>query len=650
MAALCIALLTYLFSLASHPDPRYNSPMSAVIKQTLATLPQSSGIYQMISTGGDILYIGKAKNLQKRVTYYTKPDLPERLRLMTSLTHRLEHVITKSETEALLLEARLIKKHQPKFNILLKDDKSFPYIRFRADHDFPQILKYRGKAPPAGRFFGPFSSSEDVDVTLKELQKIFKLRPCSDNYFASRTRPCLQYQINRCSAPCVGKINKEDYAKLASQGMNFLSGKTKELQEELAKEMEVCSTEMSYEKAAEVRDRIKALSYVQLKFGKVQDILRDADVIRLEAEHGAYVVLVALYRNGQYYGSKPYFPVHTEGASDAEVMEAFILQFYLDKVCPDELILSHDVIDKEEAENMLTALGLDADASSNSRDHKRPASEGNRVIKITVPTRGAKLQLLQSFEHPAKLALENHLKSHIKKKNILESLRTLFDLPSPLDRIEIYDNSHISGQHAVGAMVVAGSEGFLPKEYRCYNVLSTSLAGGDDYAMLRQVLTRRLEKIAKNLGSVPSLMIIDGGKGHMSTVLSVMEKTKITIPFVCMSKGEDRNAGREQFHMPGRETFTMPHGDKVMHYLQVLRDEAHNYAIRKHRLKRSKSMRTSSLDEIEGVGARRKKDLLQQFGSVGHIKNASEEELAAVSSIGKSTARKIFTALHQDVY
>lgn len=623
------------------PNPYIIQRMSAVIKQTLSSLPLCSGIYQMISREGDVLYIGKAKNLQKRVAYYTKPGLPERLRLMSSLTYRLEHVITKSETEALLLEARLIKKHQPKFNILLKDDKSFPYIRFRDDHDFPQILKYRGKTPPAGRFFGPFSSTEDVDTTLKELQKIFKLRPCSDNYFDSRTRPCLQYQINRCSAPCVGKISKEDYAKLAKQGMNFLSGKTKELQEELAKEMEAHSTAMNYEKAAEVRDRIKALSYVQLKFGKVQDILRDADVIRLEASHGAYVILVSLYRSGQYYGSKPYFPVHTEGASESEVMEAFILQFYLDKLCPDELILSHEVTDKEEVESALSAFGLDSGGGE---------GKSRKVVKITIPTRGAKLQLLESFEHPAKLALENHLKSHIKKKNILQALQTLFELPNPLERIEIYDNSHISGQHAVGAMVVAGTDGFLPKEYRCYNVLSTSLTGGDDYDMLRQVLTRRLEKISKNPGSAPSLMIIDGGRGHMSTVLAVMAKANMVIPFVCMSKGEDRNAGREQFHMPDREVFTMPHGDKVMHYLQVLRDEAHNYAIRKHRMKRLKSMRTSSLDEIEGVGARRKKDLLQQFGSVGHIKNASEEELAAVTSIGKSTARKIFAALHRDVY
>lgn len=628
--------------------------MSTAIKQTLLTLPLCPGIYQMISASGDILYIGKAKSLQKRVAYYTKPGLPERLRLMTSLTTRMEHVITKSETEALLLEARLIKKHQPRFNILLKDDKSFPYIRFRNDHDFPQILKYRGKSPPAGRFFGPFSSNEDVDTTLKELQKIFKLRPCSDNYFNSRTRPCLQYQINRCSAPCVGKISKEDYAKLADQGMNFLRGKTKELQEELAKEMQAFSDIMNYEKAAEVRDRIKALSYVQLKLGKVQDILRDADLIWLDCANGAYIILVALYRNGQYYGSKSYFPLHTEGSSDSEVMEAFLLQFYQGKICPSEVILNRDVTDRQMVEEALNdrleelgALMQANDCRLRDNDNK---IKGKSKTKITVPEKGPKLQLLQTFEHPAKLALENHLKTHIKQKNILQSLQTLFDLPKALERIEIYDNSHISGRHAVGAMVVATTEGFTPKEYRCYNVLSTSLTGGDDYAMLRQVLIRRLEKIAKNPGSAPSLMIIDGGKGHMSTVVSVMAKANMSIPFVCMSKGEDRNAGREQFHMPGREVFTMPHGDKVMHYLQVLRDEAHNYAIRKHRMKRMRSMRTSSLDDIKGVGVRRKKDLLQQFGSVGHIKNASEEELASVTSIGKSTARKIFAALHQDVY
>jgi len=601
--------------------------MSAVIKQIIPTLPATPGIYQMISEHGEILYIGKAKNLRKRVSYYTKPDLYERLRVMVAQVHNLEHITTKSETEALLLEARLVKKHQPKFNILLKDDKSFPYIRFRSDHDFPQILKYRSKTPPEGRFFGPFASSEDVDTTLAELQKIFKLRPCSDNYFAARRRPCLQYQIKRCYAPCVGKISREDYAQLAKHAVSFLSGKSKELQEDLVKEMEVYSAEMNYEKAAETRDRIKALSYVQLKFGQAQGILSDADLIRLEEDKGVYVALVAMYRLGQFYGSRIYFPVHTEGAGMEEVMEAFLLQFYQDKVCPAELVLSCKV-----AESKLIAESL--------------GTQDARVI-ITTPVRGAKLQLLQSFEHQAQTALENYIKSTLKQERVFKDLQILFNLPSIPERIEIYDNSHISGQHAVGAMVVAGRDGFQRSEYRCYNVASPSATGGDDYDMLRQVMKKRLEKISKNPDSKPDLMIIDGGKGHMSTVQAVMDKADILVPFVCMSKGEDRNAGREQFHIVGRDVFTMPSSDKVMQYLQVLRDEAHNYAIRKHRVKRSRAIRTSALDEIKGIGVRRKKDLLQHFGSLERLKNASQEELATVPSIGKSVAKKVFDALRE---
>jgi excinuclease ABC subunit C len=606
---------------------------SATIKNRLTNLPPTPGIYMMLSHSSEILYIGKAKNLQKRVTYYAKPDLPERLRVMVSKVHDIEHIVTKSETEALLLEARLVKKHQPKFNILLKDDKSFPYIRFRSDHDFPQILKLRSKSTPEGKFFGPFASNDDVDTTLAELQKIFKLRPCSDNYFASRRRPCLQYQIKRCYAPCVGKISKAEYAELANQVLSFLGGKTKELQDDLAKQMEDLSASMDYEKAAELRDRIKALSYVQLKFGQAQGVLGDADLIRLDVMHGTYSILVAFYRSSQYYGNKVYFPTHTQGATEDEVLEAFIEQFYSDKPKPDEIIVSLGRAISEEP------------SGSRGGIHETFVSS-TKETKITIPTKGPKFQLLQSFENTAKEALEKHIQSSLKHKQILKSLQVLFHLPQEPERIEVYDNSHIMGQHAVGAMVVAGRDGFQPKEYRCINVISSSLTGGDDYDMLRQVLTRRLDRIKKDPESTPSLMIIDGGKGHMSRVASIMDKFAINIPFVCMSKGEDRNSGREWFHGPGFESFTISPNDKVMQYLQVLRDEVHNYAIRKHRLKRSKAITTSVLDDVPGVGLQRKKDLLQNFGSIERIKNASFAELASVSSIGKSTARKVFDALH----
>lgn len=598
------------------------------ITDALKNMSNLPGIYKMIAASGEILYIGKAKNLQNRVAYYTKPDLITRLKRMVELVEKVEYITTNSETEALLLEARLIKHHQPKYNILLKDDKSFPYIKLRLDHDFPQIVKLRSKLRPEGKVYGPFASTTDVDATLAELQKIFKLRPCSDNYFASRQRPCLQYQIKRCYGPCVGKIDKEEYAKLVCQIENFLQGNTKELQEQLAKEMEILSQNMQYEKAGEIRDRIKALSYIQMKFG-VNNELPNGDIILAESYAGTAAILVAFYRNNQYYGNHVYFMEGAEDNSEDEIIASFIEQFYQEKVPPKELLTNHPILSPKEMSEALYSL------------HKVK-------VNIATPSRGAKLQLLQSFSDSLTTALTKKVKDDLNQSAIWQELQTLFYLESEPELIEIYDNSHIMGKYAVGAFVVASKEGFIRRKYRCYNLESSSESGGDDYAMLAEVLTRRLNKIIKNKDEKPSLLIIDGGKGHLSTVNAVMQKLSFYIPFVCMSKGPDRNAGKEQFHMIGREIFTLDRDDKIMRYLQILRDEAHNFAIKSHRKRRSQNMRSSILDNIEGIGPKRKKDLLHSFGSSEAIKNASLKELENIASIGKSMAKKIFHSLHQE--
>ncbi|MES2215331.1 MAG: excinuclease ABC subunit UvrC [Pseudomonadota bacterium] len=599
---------------------------SQCIISKLPDIPPHPGVYQFFSKSGEVLYIGKAKNLQKRVAYYTKPDLSLRLSRMVFLVENLEYVVTRSEPEALILEARLIKKLQPKYNILLKDDKSFPYIVLRMDHDYPQIFKKRSKVAPEGKYFGPFASSEDVDVTILELQKIFKLRSCSDNYFEGRKRPCLQYQIKRCQGPCVQKVTHEEYMVSVREVEDFLSGKLTPLQKELASRMEACSEDMEYEKAAALRDKIKALSYVQLKYGRQELGVKTADILMCSSKNDTYAILIAFYRNGQYFGNKIYFPEGTEGTSAPEVLACFIEQFYLDKERPEEIIVNHDP----------GLFGSDGGDNSHVNFYN---------IKITCPARGSKLQLLQSFENSLEQALQLHVKKNIQNRGVLEEVQKLFDLEDIPRRIEVYDNSHIMGKHAIGAMIVAGQDGFIKKEYRAYNLESSSSTGGDDYAMLGEVMTRRLNKILESLEEKPDLMIIDGGKGQMSTVESVMNKTGVHIPFVCMSKGPDRNAGLEQFHMVGREVFTLGKDDKLMHYLQVLRDEAHNFAIKKHRAKRARTMRSSALDSIDGLGPKRKKDLLHVFGSIEGIKNANASEVAKIGGIGIAIAERILEAL-----
>lgn len=568
----------------------------------LPNIPDSPGVYKMLGSGGVILYIGKAKNLPKRLAYYISSDLPLRLSRMVNLIQNVEYITTKSEAEALLLESRLIKIHQPRFNILLRDDKSFPYIVLRDDHEYPQILKYRGKIPPKGKYFGPFASSKQIDVTLEELQKIFKLRSCSDNYFATRKRPCLQYQIKRCTAPCTGKIGSAEYMELVRQVESFLSGNTIKLQEELSKQMEELSNNLEYEKAAVIRDRIMALKYAQLKFGADDVSKANTDVIVIKSSRHAYIVLVAIYRNFQFYGYKTYFPKHAEDATSEEVLEAFIEQFYPTGNKPDAIITN---------------------------------IEGSKT----------KSAVLEKFEAIAEQALSEHIKTSLQKIENFEGIKIMFNLTKIPERIEVYDNSHIMGKHAVGAMIVATIDGFQRKEYRAYNIDVLNDFGGDDYAMLTYVMRRRLSKIVSGDYTAPDLMIIDGGRGHLAVMQKLMAEYKLQIPFVCMSKGPDRHAGNEYFHMPGKEPFTLNNREAVMKYLQILRDEAHNFAIKTHRGKRSKAIYSSRLDEIEGLGAKRKKDLLHAFGSVASIESASVEEIAKVPGIGRAVAQKVYDSL-----
>ncbi|HJD65027.1 MAG TPA: excinuclease ABC subunit UvrC [Rickettsia endosymbiont of Diachasma alloeum] len=633
-----------------------------LIKSKLIDIPERSGVYRMFDVNKQIIYVGKAKNLKKRLTNYIKTDLDTKTLRMVANTCFLEYSITNSEVEALLLEAQLIKKFQPKFNILLKDDKSFPFIKLRLDHDFPQLLKYRGRALEDGKFFGPFASASQVNTTLSELQKIFKLRSCTDNYFNSRARPCLQYEIKRCYAPCVGKINKKDYAELVGQVKDFLQGRSKELQKNLSKKMEELSEQMRFEEAAEIRDRIKALSYVQLKAG-ITDIVKDVDIIAIVEKNGHYCVEVFLYRIGQACGNIPYFPTSTENSTKEEVLKHFLLQFYQKQQVPPEIIINHEIDDKE---NIIEAI----------RNINNFAK-----LSITIPASGGKLKLVQNAEENALFSLEQYLKKFATNQEIMFEVKELFNLAEIPERIEVYDNSHIQGKFAVGVMIVAGKSGFDKKEYRVFNVsvshssnvgnpeklsLDPRFCGdgirsrddmrswanirndavGDDYEMLRQVLTRRLTRLKQEPHRLPSLMIIDGGKGHLGIVKEVMNKLQMDIPFVCMSKGPDRNAGLEQFHMAGREVFTLNKNLPLMKYLQILRDEAHNFAIKNHRLSRSRAIKVSSLDEIEGIRDTRKKALLHYFGSYKAVSDANADELSKVKGISKSLAKMIFNALH----
>ena len=599
-----------------------------IIKQTLNNLPNQAGVYQMFDQDNVIIYIGKAKNLRKRVISYTKLDLPIRTARMVHLVRHIEYITTATEAEALLLEANLIRKLQPRYNILLKDDKSFPYIKLRQDHAYPQILKYRGKKLEQGKFFGPFASVSQLDTALKDIHKIFLLRSCSDNYFSNRTRPCLQYQIKRCSAPCCGKISQEEYANSIKQTEQFLSGKTAEVQKQLQIEMDQYSNELEYEKAAQIRDRIQALSYIQMKYHHSNEI-ENGDIIVLTEQNNIFCIYASIIRGGKNYGGKAYFPAHAQNANAQEVISSFLGQFYQTHPAPKHILLN---------------IGLDEDLIHNLQEALH--SLYGISPKFLFPKRGNKYQLLEHALDNAKASLKSKQREYAKFRDIEIELQKLFDIPNSIERIEIYDNSHIMGRHALGAMVVAGPDGFLKSEYRSFNIKSELAdTGGDDYLMLEETLTRRLQRLAKEPYRRADLIIIDGGKGHLMRADKVMKRLSITIPLVAMAKGVERNSGRETFHMVGRDPFTLPKDDTTMRYLQILRDEAHNYAIETHRRKRNKDITFSSLETLPNIGSKRNKLLLQHFGSLQAIKNAKIDDLCRIAGINKTLAQQILEYL-----
>lgn len=605
-----------------------------IIKKYIKNLGNGPGVYRMISEDGNVLYVGKAKNLTNRVKNYTNlKGLPHRIAKMVSLTRTMEFVTTHTEVEALLLEANLIKRYKPTYNILLRDDKSFPYILIDTSHKNPQVLKHRGAKKQKGHYFGPFASVGAVNASLNILQKAFTLRTCSDSIFNSRSRPCLLYQIKRCSAPCVGKISDEDYDANVKEAYDFLSGKSDAIKKKFTKQMEDASSEMNYELAAVYRDRLKALAAVQSRQDATDGKLEEADVIAAYSQGGQTCVQVFFYRGGQNWGNKAYFPRHDKDQHIDEILPAFISQFYDNKHPPKKIFVNSSIKQKALLEE---ALGIKAE----------------RKVHITMPQRGGNLLLVEMVERNAREALERKVAETSSQAKLLAGVADLFDLDAPPSRIEVYDNSHIQGSSALGAMIVAGPEGFDKKSYRKFNIKDESLAPGDDFGMMREVMERRFKRQLREdpdrkSGTWPDLLLIDGGKGQLSAVMSVLEDLGVAdIPTVAIAKGPDRNAGREDFYLPGKSPFKLPPNDPVLYFLQRLRDESHRFVIGSHRSKRSQKIHKSILDDLPGVGAARKKALLLHFGSAKAVSGAAIADLAKVNGISKALATKIYDYFH----
>ncbi len=601
-----------------------------VIKEYLKTAPSKPGVYRMIDPNSDVLYVGKAKHIKKRVTSYTRPAaLNARLIKMVSRTAAMEFITTRTEAEALLLEASLIKRFKPLYNVLLKDDKSFPYILLSGDHNWPQITKHRGRRKQGGQYFGPFASTASVTRTLNTLQKVFQLRSCSDATLESRTRPCLLHQIKRCSAPCVGRITKPDYMDMVNEAQAFLNGKSSHIQQKFAHVMQEASDAMNYEQAALFRDRLKALTDIQSHQSLVNAMIDEADVIAAYEAGGQVAVQVFFFRAGQNWGHRSYFPRHQIDDDIAHVLGAFTAQFYDNKPAPKLVLLSHSIPD----------MVMLSDALSDRME---------RRVKIMVPIRGAKAATMAEAIRNAKEALERRVAETTSQQKLLAGVAELFDLETPPERIEIYDNSHIQGSDAVGGMVVVGPEGFMKNSYRKFNIRSTDITPGDDFGMMREVMKRRFTRLLKEdsdreRGHWPDLVLIDGGKGQLSVVTTILDEIGVSnVPLVAISKGPDRHAGREQFHISGQSPFTLPVRDPVLYYLQRLRDEAHRFAIGTHRAKRTKAIARSPLDTIGGIGAKRKKALLHHFGSAKAVAAADMRDLAAVEGISAALAQKIY--------
>lgn len=606
----------------------------AAIRDVVKTLPARPGVYRMLDARGDVLYVGKAASLKSRVPNYMQvQQLPRRLQRMVAQTRAMTIVTTETEAEALLLEAQLIKRYRPPYNVLLRDDKSFPFILLREDHDFPRIMKHRGARRAKGQYFGPFASAGSVNQTINALQKMFLLRNCTDSFFSNRDRPCLLYQIRRCAAPCVGRISDADYGELVEDAKSFLSGKSTDVQKKLGAQMEKASTDLDFEMAAVYRDRLKALTFIQGSQAITAQGVSDADVFALASKAGTVGIQAFFIRGGQNWGHRSFFPAHTKDVPTEEALQAFLMQFY-EEVPPPKLVL----IDRELPEMALLAEAL--------------AGRADRKVTLKIPQRGDQRKLLEQARRNAGEALERRLAESSSQAKVMRELAELFELDDLPDRIEIYDNSHVSGTNAVGAMVVAGPEGFRKSNYRKFNIKRPETAPGDDFAMMREVFERRFARAEKedperNKGEWPDLVLIDGGKGQVSAAASTLEEMGISdVALIGISKGPDRNAGRENFHFPDGREQLLPPNSALMFYLQRLRDEAHRFAIGAHRQKRAKAMGTSPLDQVPGIGPARKRALLLHFGTARAVKAAGLEDIMRVPGVSKAMAQAIYDYFH----
>ncbi len=613
----------------------------AAIREVVATLRPKPGVYRMLDARGDVLYVGKARALKNRVANYTQVDrLPLRLKRMISQCRAMTIVTTNSEAEALLLEAQLIKRYRPPYNVLLRDDKSFPFILLRSDHAFPRITKHRGARKAKGNYYGPFASAGSVNTTINALQKIFLLRSCNDGFFSRRERPCLLYQIKRCSAPCVGRISPDDYAELVSEAKDFLGGKSSAVQARISTQMDAAAGALDYERAAMLRDRLRAATFIQGSQAINAEGVGNADVFAIAASGGQFCVQAFFIRGGQNWGHRAFFPSHTEGLDEAEVMTSFLAQFY-EEVPPSRLIL----VDRALAEAALLAEALESGAGGK--------------VEISVPQRGDRRRLIQQATRNAVEALERRLAETGTKAKTLREVTEFFELSEIPQRIEVYDNSHIMGTHALGAMVVAGPDGFLKGQYRKFNIKRPETAPGDDFAMMHEVFSRRFSRLLsedsameedpeKNGGTWPDLVLIDGGKGQMSAVRDALSELGVDdVPLFAVAKGPGHGReGRETFHFADGREKTLPVNSPALFYLQRLRDEAHRFAIGAHRAKRSRAISASPLDEISGIGPARKRALLLHFGTAGGVRAASLEDLQRAPGVSAAVAQTVYDFYH----
>ena len=613
-------------------EPQDTAPVTghALIQSYLRTLDGSPGVYRMLDAQARVLYVGKARNLRARVSSYARPGgHTGRIARMIRETASMMFLTTATETEALLLEQNLIKQLKPRYNVLLRDDKSFPNILVSKDHPYPQIRKHRGAKTEKGAYYGPFASAGAVNRTLNQLQKVFLLRNCSDSVFESRTRPCLLYQIKRCSAPCVDYISEADYAASVKDAERFLAGRSTRVQQTLKEQMAEASAALEFERAAALRDRIKALTQVQTSQGINPRTVTEADVIALHLENGQACVQVFFIRAGQNWGNRDFYPRVGADVEEAEVLEAFIGQFYDTKEPPRRLILSHPIENADLMEEALTdKLG--------------------RKVSLAVPRRGEKAELVDGALRNARETLARKMAETATQGKLLKGLAEAFDLEAPPQRIEVYDNSHIQGQDAVGAMIVSGPEGLVKNQYRKFNIRGENLTPGDDFGMMKEVLERRFKRLLREdpdraEGHWPDLLLIDGGAGQVSAVNGILEDLGVAdLPVIGVAKGPDRDHGKEEFHRPGKRPVALPRNDPVLYFVQRLRDEAHRYAIGTHRARRAKAVGATPLDEVPGVGAARKRALLAHFGSAKAVSRANLADLRAVEGVSQRLAEKIY--------